>query len=238
MTDIFVNIPEGCTLLCGWNSHAMQIVRELETSGRSVVVVCSKRPEELNKSTPPVVVGDCSADEVLKKAGVETAAAAIVLAEGVGRLPVDTIDARSILTALAIESLNHGIYSVLEILNPANARHAKNANVDNVVFCEETIARFIALCASQRGISGFVSDILSHSDHRSSLNTMDLDGEWDGRTTGEVFEKVRSLGDLPLAIMRQRGDEGREEWTHEINPPADTRIALPMKVIYIRCERK
>ena len=30
MTDIFVNIPEGHTILCGWNSHALQIVKELE----------------------------------------------------------------------------------------------------------------------------------------------------------------------------------------------------------------
>ena len=76
MTDIFVNIPEGHTILCGWNSHALQIVKELEASGHPVVVICTKRPLELKNSTMPVVEGDCSADDVLKKAGVETATSA------------------------------------------------------------------------------------------------------------------------------------------------------------------
>ena len=113
MTDIFVNIPEGHTILCGWNSHALQIVKELEASGHPVVVICTKRPPELKNSTMPVVEGDCSADDVLKKAGVETATSAIILAEDAGRLPADTVDARSILTALAVESLRPEIYSLL-----------------------------------------------------------------------------------------------------------------------------
>jgi len=238
MTDIFVNIPEGHTIVCGWNAHAMQIVRELEAAGHPVVVVCSKRPEELAKLTLPVVEGDCSDDETLKKAGVDTAKSAIILAEDADRLPADTVDARSILTALAVETLHPEIYSVLEILNPANARHAHNANVDNVVFCEQLIANFLALCASQRGISDFASDIFSHSDNRSSLNTMELGADAEGKTVGEVFDGIRAAGDLPLAIMRRGDDEAREEWLHEINPPASMRIELPMKVIYIKCEKK
>ena len=238
MTEIFVNIPEGHTILCGWNSHALQIVKELEASGHPVVVVCNKRPPELQTSTMPVIEGDCSADDVLKKAGVETATSAIILAEDAGRLPADTVDARSILTALAVESLRPEIYSVLEILNPDNERHARNANVDNVVFCEQLIARFIALCASQRGISDFASDIFSHSENRSSLNTLELGAEWDGKTVGEVFAAIRAAGDLPLAIMRRGDDEAREEWTHEINPPSNTPVKLPMKVVYIKCEKK
>ena len=238
MTDIFVNIPEGHTIVCGWNPHAMQVVKELEAAGHPVIVVCSKRPKELERSTIPVIEGDCADDETLRKAGVMTAMSAVILAEDVGRLPVDTIDARSILTALAVEQLHPEIYSVLEILNPENMRHANNANVDNVVLCEQLIADFLALCASQRGISGFAADILSHSDNRSSLNTLELGAEWEGKTTGEAFAAIRAKGDLPLAVMRRGDDEAREEWLHEINPPAATPVKLPMKVIYIECEKK
>lgn len=238
MTDIFANIPEGRTLVCGWNAHAMQVVRELEAAGKTVAVVCSRRPEELKGSALPVVVGDCSDEETLKKAGVETAASAIVLAEDADRLPADTVDARSILTALAVETVRPEIYSVLEILDPDNAGHARNAGVDSVVYCERLIADFIALCASQRGISGFVGDILSHSDGRSSLNTADLGPEWEGKTVGEAFAASRSGGDLPLAVMRRAGGESREVWTHELNPPPDSPIVPPMKLIYIRCEKK
>lgn len=238
MSDMFTNLPTGLTLLCGWNNHAVQIVRELKAAGRPIAVICAKRPAELNDAAFPVIEGDCADDATLKRAGAETAAAAIILAEDAGRLPAGTIDARSILTALAVESLRPQIYSVLELVNPENARHARRARTDSVIFCDQIIARFIALCASQRGISGFAADLFSRSDDKSKLNTMDLDASWNGKTVGEVFAAIRARRDLPLAILRRGEDEGREEWLHEINPPASTPIELPMKVIYIACEKK
>lgn len=238
MTEIFINIPEGHTLICGWNDHALKVLRELEASRQHAVVVARKRPEELKNNAIPVIEGDISDDETLKKAGVETAVAAVILAEDAGSLPADTVDARSILTALAVESLHPEIYSVLEIINPENERHAQNANVDNVIYCNRLIANYIALCASQRGISDFANDLFSHSDNRSKLNTMDLDPKWQGKTIGEVFAAIRAQGDLPLGVMRQNAIKTRQVWRHEINPAADTKAELPMKVIYISCEKK
>lgn len=237
MTAIFTDIPQGHTLICGWNSHALKVLRELEASGHPVAVVARRRPEELENSAVPVVEGDVSDDETLKRAGVETAAAAVILAESAGSLPADTVDARSILTALAVKSLHPEIYSVLEIINPENERHAQNASVDNVVYCNRLIANYIALCASQRGISNFANDLFSHSDNRSSLNTMDLDPKWQSRPIGEVFAAIRAQGDLPLGIMRRDDNDSRQVWRHEINPAAGTKAELPMKVIYISCEK-
>ncbi len=237
MTELILNIPGGHTLLCGWNSHAAQVLTELLTAGRSVVVVARERPEELKNFSVPFVRGDSSEDAVLKLAGVETASAAVILAEGVGVLPSDIIDARSILTALAVESLHPEIYTCLEILNPDNARHARNANVDNVVYCDQIIANFIALCASQRGISGFANDIFSHSDNSSALNAYEVGPEWEGKTVGELFDAARARGDLPLAVLRPQADEGRELWSHEINPARSEIVRRPMKVIYILCEK-
>ncbi|WP_462363348.1 potassium channel family protein [Pyramidobacter porci] len=237
MTEIFVNIPQGHTLICGWNSHALKVLRELEASGHPVVVVARRRPEELKNSAATVVEGDISDDETLKRAGVETATSAVILAENAGSLPADTVDARSILAALAVESLHPEIYSVLEIINPENERHPQNANVDNVVYCNRLIANYIALCASQRGISNFANDLFSHSDNRSSLNAMDLDPQWQGKTIGEVFAAVRAQGDLPLGVMRRDDNDSRQVWRHEINPAAGTKAELPMKVIYISCEK-
>ncbi|MGI6075002.1 MAG: potassium channel family protein [Pyramidobacter sp.] len=236
MSESFVDIPRGHTLLCGWNSHAGRVLEELEAAGHSVVVVARHCPEELKNGHVPVIEGDISDDATLKCAGVEMASAAIILAENAEGLPPDIVDARSTLTALAVKSLHPEIYSVLEILNPENERHAKNANVDNVIYCNRTIANYLALCASQRGISDFANDLFSRSDKRSSLNTMELKPQWKGKTVGEAFADIRAQGDLPLGIMRRVDGDSRQVWRHEINPPAATKVEPTMKIIYIRCE--
>ncbi len=238
MTEIILNdIPKGHTLICGWNGHALQILTELQAAGKSVVVVARERPQDLGNISVPFIQGDSTKDSVLKLAGVETASSAIILAEGRGLLLSDIIDARSILTALAIESLHPEIYSCIEILNPDNARHARNANVDNIIFCDQIIANFIALFASQRGISDFANNIFCYSDNRSSLNAVSVGPEWEGKTVGELFDVIRKRRHLPLAIMRPLAKEGREVWRHKTNPAPSEVIKLPMKVIYIRCEK-
>ncbi len=237
MTEIILNVPKGHTMICGWNGHAMEILSQLRAAGKFVVVVARERPQELKNLSVPFIQGDSTKDSVLKLAGVETASSAIILAEDRETLPSDIIDARSILTALAIESLHPEIYSCMEILNPDNARHARNSNVDNVIFCDQIIADFIALFASQRGISDFVNNIFCYSDNRSSLNAVSVGPEWEGKTIGELFDAIRKRRHLPLAVTRPLAKEGREIWRHKTNPAPSEVIKLPMKVIYIRCEK-
>lgn len=231
MTQIFMNIPKGHTLVCGWNSHAAQVVAELQGAGRSVAVIAREHPDDLKDPSVAFIKGNCSDEGTLKQAGVMSASAAVILAELADSLSPDTVDARSILAALAIESLRPEVFSVVELLNPENERHARNAHVDEIVFCNRLIAEFIALCASQRGISGFVNDLFSHSSGRSTLDTMDIAAEWDGRTVGELFNSIIAQGDLPVAITSPNSDG---IWKHVVNPDASRQIKLPMKAICIR----
>ncbi|MBP3752699.1 MAG: hypothetical protein J6H20_08730 [Pyramidobacter sp.] len=40
-------------------------------------------------------------------------------------------------------------------------------------------------------------------------------------------------GELPLGIMTPDENADTERWNHEINPPADRVISLPMRVVFI-----
>ncbi|MDY3869432.1 MAG: NAD-binding protein [Pyramidobacter sp.] len=223
----------GHTIICGWNDRAPQILQELEASGCKAAVIARSAPALPENSSAFVICGDPSKNDVLRKAGVETADAAIILSENARTLPPDSVDSRSILTALAVESLRPEIYTVLELLNPANEIHAKRAHVDSIVFCEKIIADVIALCASQKGISSFVDDILSRSDNGTALCTQDVEAEWDGRPIGELFSSIHQSGALPLGVLRQTNSRDTEEWAHEINPDENGLIHLPLKVVCI-----
>ena len=238
MTNSLVDTFSGHTIICGWNEHALQVLKELEAAGQKVVIIAREQPEGLDGTSALFIKGDAANDDVLKQAGIMTASSAIILSEGARTLPADSVDARAILTALAIETLKPEIYSVLEILNPANEIHARRVNADNVIFCDSLIANVIALCTSQRGISSFVDDILSHSDRKSSLCTVDVAPQWEGKTLGELFASLRAENDLPLGVMRRGPSTKTEEWIHEINPSEDSVVSLPLKVVYISCEKK
>lgn len=224
---------EGHTILCGWNSRAELVLKELIASGTQVAVLTKTKPGELSHYDVFFVAGEPTSVERLEQAGIEKAESAIIFAERGEGLSADEIDAHTVLTTLAIEKRRPEIYTVIELLNPANERHARRTGVDDIVFCERTLADIVAACASQQGISSFISDILSYSDDGSALRAADIDPQWNGKTVGELFNAMIADGELPLGIMTPDENADTERWNHEINPPADRVISLPMRVVFI-----
>ncbi len=224
---------EGHTILCGWNSRAELVLKELLASGTRVAVVTPVKPAALSRCDAFFVAGEPTSEERLVQAGIDRARSAIVFAERAGGLSADETDARTVLTALAIETARGGIYTVVELLNPANERHARRAGVDDIVLCERTLADIVAASASQPGVSSFIDDILCHSDDGCALHAADIDARWEGGTAGELFESMLARGELPLGVMTPAEDAAAERWEHEINPSPTRPIKLPMRVVFI-----
>ncbi|MGI6075003.1 MAG: NAD-binding protein [Pyramidobacter sp.] len=224
---------KGHTVLCGWNARAELVLKELLASGQQVAVLYPTKPAQLSHYEAFFVAGEPTSDVRLIQAGIERAESAIVFAEPRPGLTSDDVDAQTVLTALAVESLCPEVYTVVELLNPANARHARRAHVDDIVYCESTLADIVATCTSQPGISSFISDILTYSDSGSALRAADIDPQWEGKRVGDLFAAMQSDGELPLGIMTPEVSCGTEHWSHEMNPPASTPVKLPMRVVFI-----
>lgn len=224
---------KGHTILCGWNGRAEIVLKELLSAGQKVAVIASQKPAALAKYDAFFIAGEATNETTLRQAGVENAESAIVFAENSEGLSPNDIDSRSVLTALALETLCPEIYSVIELLNPENECHAQRAHVDDIIFCDRILANVVASCASQRGISAFIGDILSHSDDGSALCAQPVEDEWNGRTVGELFAALRSEGMLPVGIMTLGSSSSTEEWIHQINPAPETVLTMPVRAIFI-----
>ncbi len=229
----------GHTILCGWNGRAELVLKELAAAGTQAAVISPTKPAALAHSDVFFVAGEPTSTERLIQAGIERAESAIIFAEKAPGLTNDDVDAHTVLTALAVETLRPEIYTVIELLNPKNERHARRAHVDDIVFCERTLAGIVATCSSQQGISSFVSDVLCYSDGGASLRAADIAAEWDGKTAGALFASMRAEGDLPLGLMMPDSTSAASErWLHSINPPDDTVIKLPMRAVFIAHDEK
>ncbi len=131
-------------VICGWNETGEVILEELK-----------KFYEEKKERMKPVVVitsqeitpegdfyykkGDFAKEEVLKNAGVENADIVIILAEKLPQLTEDSIDARSILTAMLVRDLNHGVNIIVEILSRENANTLKRKKIADYIIVDGEI---------------------------------------------------------------------------------------------------
>ena len=217
----------GHTIICGWNTHADLIIRELTATGHKVALIAPAKPDGAKEIDAFFVAGDPSDDEKLKQAGIENADTAIILSQPAEGLSADEIDARTILTGLAVETLRRETYTVAELINPSNAQHAEHAGIDDTVFAQKIIADITATAASQQGITSFIADLLTESGSR--LCTGEIDEAWNGKTVGELFYAMREEGLLPIGLTNA-------ESGHAVDPRADTVLGPTDCAVYITAD--
>jgi len=187
-------------LLCGWVRHSAQIVDQLfapDLKVHSPVVMISPDAEEAPRDYPllRVIRGDPTETAVLDQANAREARAAIVLANHDSD-PSDA-DARTLLIALAIETLQPDIYSCVEVLNPQNAIHFHRANVDEVISVTDIGNSLIVQAALNPGISRFISGILTFGDGEE-LYRIPAPAAFIGRTFLELSEWLISEHNMVL----------------------------------------
>jgi voltage-gated potassium channel len=152
-------------LVCGWNAGARTVVEELvaAANGRDVVIIADSEDCPLPDADRKVhfVRGDCTDEEVLKRADAPHAHTAIALADTSGGRTYDDADARTILTVLTVETLNRDVYTCAELVQRKNRVHLERVHVDEVVVSGEYGGKILAHAAVYHGMSRVLSDLLT-----------------------------------------------------------------------------
>src|SRR6476620_10890283 len=118
----------GHLLVCGWNRKGSEIVRELRAreveDPREIVILADREASPLDEKGITFIRGNPSSGDDLSRAGLEHVSTVIVLADesNISNAP-DDVDARSLLTTLAVETINHDAYSCVEVIKSENRVH-------------------------------------------------------------------------------------------------------------------
>jgi voltage-gated potassium channel len=227
---------EGHTVICGWNERGRFLLREILAAGKRAALIARERPASLPADDVFFIAGSPTDEEILQRAGIMNAATAIILANHSGVSDDGDVDARTILTALAVKSSNPEIYSVIELNNPDNERHARLAKVDDVIYCDNLIAEITATCAVHAGISVFIQDILCSSDEGHHFAAFDVPESYAGKTLHEYFTVLRDQGHLPVGVIAPPRDNPQAPaamWISRVIPDEDLSIGLPMRAVCI-----
>jgi voltage-gated potassium channel len=206
-------------LICGWSSKGDEIIREIrgrgdEESQRPVVVLAPLDSSPTKDELTTFISGNPTEASDLKRAGIERAEVAIVLADNsYPDIDAEEMDSKTLLTTLAIESLNPDCYTCVEVVHSANREHFARTKADELVVSAHLTGALLAHSAVARGLSRIVDDLLTFPEG-DEFYWVRLPPAWIGMKFYEALSQLKLKYDcLPLAVGRNGG--------YTTNPPAD-----------------
>ncbi|WP_410512798.1 ion channel [Paenibacillus sp. BR2-3] len=191
-------------ILINWNKKTQSAVDEiLSYSPKCHIVVIDESNRHPLEQMEQVhfISGDPSADDVLGKANIQEAKAAIVF----GDARIDEaalIDGKSLLIASSIERIAPHVHTTVEIMQEKNIQNFRHVRVNEFVLSHDAISRLAVRAALQEGNSEVISQLLSRQ-HGDDIYEVPVNSSW--KTYGDAFQALLSQGATLLADRHDLG---------------------------------
>ena len=180
-------------VVCGWNTTARDLLNELRGDDYKLkVVIIADLEKNPAGGDAYYVRGDLTDAEVLERAGIRYASAALVFPADAS----DAADMQSILVIMAIESIAPGVRTVAEVNNPRHEPHFRRAGVDELLVTSKIASHLLARSALYPGLTG------DHHGHRVRRGGV---GAVSGRASRPLLRYDDRRG-CPPAAHRTPGD--------------------------------
>ena len=205
-------------LICGWSAKGSEIIRELRAKEvedvREIVILADRDTDPIEGDGITFIRGNPSSDGDLRRAGIDRVSTVIVLADASNTSDdPDDLDARSLLTTLAIESINPDAYSCVEVVKSENRQHFERTRADELVVSAELTGALLAAAARTHGLTAVIADLLTHPEGQE-LYRIPAPPEVVGQTVRFALEQLKDVHDSLLVGVFENGQ-------CMVNPPSD-----------------
>ena len=146
-------------IICNWNKNGAQLLENLLEESLTSILIISNNPPLIRHHRVHYLKGDPSTDVTLSQAKIEHAKVMVVLANASSESAAQDIDARTILTALAVERRNPKVHTIIELMNSENSRHARHAGVNEVMISGSYTGAMLAQTAVSPGLTSVFSQL-------------------------------------------------------------------------------
>jgi voltage-gated potassium channel len=195
-------------VICGWTSRGFEIVKQLTRDERSqdIVILAGLEESPVRRSGVHFVRGDPTMEKDLRRADVCRAETVIILSdESTPGLSDSTTDARSVLVALAVETLNKGVYTFAEVRQTANCQHFERANVNEVLVTNDLVSALMARSSVHHGLTAVLTDLLT-SDAGNEIYVLPTPPSLVGKPFDDLLIQLQTTKRAILLGIR-RGEE-------------------------------
>jgi voltage-gated potassium channel len=208
------------TLLCGYGRVGQQLAKELHDFGQKFVIIDSNLQalQEAENQGHLVLVGDCTDEEVLNRAGIDRAKAiACVLSD----------DATNVFLTLTARGLNANAQIIARAENPATEKKLLRSGANRVVLPTAIGATKIANLISRPAAEEMLLEesgrnVLNEELLQLGLKVQEFNIGSTSRMIGQRLSRIETNGSggyLIIALRRADGTLLRE-------PPMDTTLSL------------
>ncbi len=235
----------GHIVVCGWNHSGHTMLHELFTSrqGPPPAVVLVTEQDDLPPDLDPAQVrrellyhvpGDCTRVEVLERAGVRRASAAIILSDAtVPTRPDQDRDARTVLAGLTIERLtDKKIFTCAQLNDRQNESLLRMAGVEEIVVTREYAGFILGSAGRNLGMVTVLDDLLT-AQHGNAFCRTTLPAELDGQTVEALHGILLERHGAILVAWGPRAGAGSGAGKLRVNPPRETRVSAGDTLVVI-----
>jgi voltage-gated potassium channel len=197
---------KGHVIIVGWNERAREVLAQLTKSHpsfRCVLIDATLNALPVSYKNVHFIKGNASYDDVLQKANVTEALMVLITADQ--HKNEAEADKDSILTLLAVKSLNPSIYAIVEILTEQHVNNARRAGADEVIQTNLLSSFTMANSLQSPGISRAIEALL-HQLHDRKLQLIHAEEWCIGKTFSESSQLLLEKQMVLIGVMR--GEEG------------------------------
>ena len=208
-------------VVLGWSERAPSLLENLrkllEPERTAVLLMCDLEEQPFDDDYIFYMRGRPTSERDLKRANVSEARVAILLANDDPETSGSDIDAKTVLTALTIHSLNPAVRMTAEVLESENIHHLELAGVNEVLDSNLVLGSLLARSAKSFGLIGFVTQIMT-AEPSEGLTRVQVDDEIAGMPVERREEYLlEELHMLPLAL-NSHGEIRRYSRDMELTP--------------------
>ncbi len=191
---------KGHFLLCGWRAGFDKILDTVLNSNPDIdpemIVLVNDAPTEQIEQIRQekrfkgikYVSGDFSDEATLKRAFIETAERALIIADHSQKYSNLEIDSRTVLSVHTIQNLNPGVYVAAELLDSKFEKHLQLAHCDEIILTQEYEHSLLATASSGMGYSNVIRALIS-DDAETGIIVSDIPETFIGKTYKELCEE-------------------------------------------------
>jgi voltage-gated potassium channel len=219
-------------ILCEWNYRSQAILNEIRadpsTATAPIVLIADIPNKPVDDDNLFLIRGNVN-DETLHRANLSEAKTVVIV--GDHNMEASARDGKVVLTTLTVESINPNAYTIVELVNEANAIHCRRANADEIIVSNKISSGLLARATLNHGITKIVSELLS-SGHGNELYKFSVPVSMVGWKFIDVLTKMKELHKSTVVAV-----EKANQVDVVSNPPADYKVEAGDFLIAIAPDR-
>lgn len=208
---------KGQFLLCGWRPGFEKILDSVLNSNPDItpdliVLINEASSDEMEKIRDEsrfkginYISGDFADEATLKRAMIDTAERALIIADHSKKYSQLEIDSRAVLAVLTMKNLNPSVYIAAEISDSKFQNHLNMAHCDEIILTSDYEYSLLATASSGMGYSNVIRTLIGY-DAESGILIENIPSSFIGKTYGEYKSSLGKDKGILIGLLLNTGN--------------------------------